>query len=236
MNNRESGKRMAAAILVLALGFPTAAYGAGWERMDKEQWRYVNDDGSYIRDGFSPDGYYVDGSGIWQADRVFLGAKVPNRNTFLTSSQVGSLMNLEASMKTMMQAVGEECGDVRGITLEEKQVICFTLKSREEEELFSFYKEEETDGYVLRLKCALSSSKGTNAKLSWYDYQVIRAILCGVCPAGTLVGDAIYSSWEDDNRWGLKSGTWVLAGGVMIKYEAASGAGIYHIKAAQTMP
>ena len=228
-NRKNMGKKLAAFCLILTCLFSDTAFGAGWERVDGGGWRYVQEDGSFVHDGFSPDGYYVDSSGIWRENREILGARIPNRNTFLTASQAGSLLSWEERMRAMMKTVGEDCGESRSVTLEDKRI---TYLGPEDQELFSFYKEEATDGYILRLKCKLSNTRGSKNNTIWYDFQALSAFLAGVCPGGVVVSEAIYSSWEETNSYGLKNGTWIPAGGVLIRYEAVSGAGIYHIKEA----
>lgn len=224
---RRRGKRLMAVSLALALAFPGTAFGAGWEKQDGGGWRYQKEDGSYLYDGFSHDGYYVDGSGIWQEEAEILGGKVANGNTFLTPSQVGSLVTFEKELKPMMERIGKDCGNVRSITLEEKRITYFALENETERELFSFYKDGDT--YVLRLKCHLSDTRGSRARASWYDYQILSAILLKVSPAGMKLAEAVYSSWEDDNRYGVKSGKWVSVGDAWVIYEGISGAGLYHI-------
>ena len=36
----------------------------GWLQLG-ENWYYLNDDGTLLRNGYTPDGYYVDESGMW---------------------------------------------------------------------------------------------------------------------------------------------------------------------------
>lgn len=224
---RRGGGRLLAVSLALILSFPGTAFGAGWEKQSGGGWRYQREDGSYLCDGFSHDGYYVDDSGIWREETEILGAKVANGNTFLTPSQAGSMVTFEKELKPMMERIGKDCGNVRSITLEEKRITYFALEDNKERELFSFYKDGET--YVLRLKSHLSDTRGSKARSSWYDYQILSAILLKVSPAGMKLAEAVYSSWEDDNQYGVKNGGWVLVGDAWMTYEGESGAGMYRI-------
>jgi len=227
------GKKLPALLLAMLCAFPETAFGAGWERQPDGGWRYQKEDGSYLYDGFSADGYYVDTSGIWWEHQEILGGRVASRNTFLTPDQAGSLESFADDLRPMLETIGRDCGNVRSMALEEKRITCFALKDQTEQELFSFYKDEEGTGYVLRIKCRLSNTKGLKARSSWYDYQLITAILARVSPAGRKVAEAVYSSWKEDNQYGIKSKEWVLAGDTWIRYEAVQGAGLYYIAGRQ---
>lgn len=227
--------KLLAVLLVFMSLLPETAHGAGWEKADGGQWRYQKEDQTYLYDGFSDDGYYVDANGIWQEKQNILGVEIANRNSFLPSSQAGSLTAFEQDLKPIMQAVGKDCGNSRSITLEEQRITCFglinqTSNTQTEQELFSFYKDSATDGYILRIKCHLTKVKGAKPRTSWYDYQILSAVLTKISPAGLKLADAIHSSWEEDNQYGIKSNEWTRVGDMLVRYESAQGTGIYYIK------
>ena len=225
----KSGLVLAAAVLTIG-SMTITSLAAGWEKQKEGEWKYQNEDGSYLANGFAPDGYYIDGSGLWASETDILTAKVPNRNHFLRASEAGSLTSWQPQIVKAMDILTKECGDVRGFALEDSKITYYTIDGETETELMSFYKDSVNDGYCLRLKCALSSDKGTVARTSWYDYQVMRLLVSMVSRTGNEVADAIYSSWESNNTHGLKFGQWVPAGDTQILYDAVSGAGIYHIR------
>lgn len=117
----------------------------------------------------------------------------------------------------MMEAVGKDCGNSRSVTLEEQ-------------ELFTFAKDSGTDGYILRVKCHLTNVKGAKPRTSWYDYQILSAILAKISLAGLKLADSVYSSWEGDNQYGIKSDEWIRVGDMAVKYEGVQGERIYYIK------
>ncbi len=238
MRKRAMWRKAAAAVLTICCVMPVTVHGAGWEKAEKGTWRYQREDGSYVANALTEDGYYIDGSGIWQESRSVLGVEIPNRNHFLRASQAGSMMEFEDMLFGMLRTIGEDCGNVRGVSLEERGIYYFLIDGQykgesSEKELFSFYKDDDTDGYVLRLKCSLSTVSGSKARTSWYDYQVLSGILGRVSATGAQLAEAVYSSWEKDNVYGLKAGQWVRVGDAMVKYEAASGTGIYYMRAAE---
>lgn len=227
---KRSGKMKAAALaLILSLTVSGTVFGAGWQQTS-EGWRYQNEDGTWFTNGFTPDGYYIDGSGIWTEKEVILGVTLPGRNEFLTASMAGSLTGWEQDLKKAMETIVKEKGNIRSFTLEDGRVTSYGLTKDGERELFSFYKSAEDDGYVLRLKCALTKSVGRTPLSSWYDYQVLSLLFRKFSRTGGQLAEAVYSSWEEDNSYKLKNGQWVPAGDAFIRYEAADGAGFYYIK------
>lgn len=216
-----------AAVFTMVCSLPAMA--AGWEKHGDGSWSYRQEDGSLLVSGLTPDGYYIDGSGIWWEARDIMGIRIPNRNSFLTASQAGSLTTFEPELTKAMGVIVKECGNIRSITLEENSITYWSEGTDNERELMCLYKDTATDGYRLRISCALTPRKGSQAKVSWYDYQVLQLLLAKISRAGAQISEAIYSSWELDNSYGLKNGQWVAAGDASINYEAISGAGIYYI-------
>ncbi len=45
------------------------------------------------------------------------------------------------------------------------------------------------------------------------------------------MAQAIYSSWEDTNSYGLRVNEWVEVGDTMVRYVPSQGAGLYEIRA-----
>lgn len=227
---RQKKLRAAALALAVSLLCPEAAWAAGWENTGNG-WRYQKEDGSYLADGLSPDGYYIDGSGLWTENTVILGLKLPNRNSFLRASQLGSMTGLESDLRVLVKAVTSDCGNVRGAGMEDRGITWF-LNGDTEQELFAFYKDTSSDGYTLKVSCSFSRARGTKPRGSWYDYQVLTALLCRVSATGPQIAEAVWSSWQDENAYGIKPGGWVRVGDAEVSYESTSGAGIYRIRPA----
>lgn len=221
------------AAVVLGSAWPLTVAAQGWEKLENSDWRYQKEDGSYLTDSYTPDGYYMDGNGIWKEKQEFLGEEISAPNSFRTASQTGSLTDFSDMLSSMCRRISEDCGDVREAAATEEEIVWLRTGEQQEMELFRFYKIPDTDGYALRLKCSLTKTAGTKPRASWYDYQVLSGLLCRISASGGQLADAVYSSWEEDNSHGLKAGEWVRAGDAMIKYESISGAGIYEIRAAE---
>lgn len=247
MGRKSAGKRMTALGMaaLLALAPVSEARAAGWIQQDNNTWKYQREDGSYIADGFTPDGYFIDGSGVWKAEYEFLGMRLKNTNTFTTPAQAGSFLNWESDMTYMMDSILDELDGVRGIELSEQEVGLYAIYNNTGRELLNFYKSQDGESYVVSLKCPLNTTKAstTTTRISnrvtrtktvnaaWYDYQVLIALLSRVSRTGPKLADALYSSWVSTNAYGLERDKWVAVGDALVRYEAANGEGLYFIKA-----
>lgn len=40
--------------------------------------------------------------------------------------------------------------------------------------------------------------------------------------------DAVYSSWEEDKQYGIKTSQWTVVGDMLVRYESVPGAGVYY--------
>jgi len=65
-----------------------------------------------------------------------------------------------------------------------------------------------------------------------YDYQVFQAFLYSISSTPELLIDAIYNSWEEDNRWNINRTGYTQVGDAMVKYTGGSGCGYYYIRSA----
>lgn len=245
------GKRVVSAILAASLttSIPLVSFGAGWQKIGSGQWSYQNEDETYLAGGFTPDGYYIDTSGIWRESVSILGVEYPNRNSFLAPDDAGSFLEWERTMTTTMDHIVKDLKDIRGIELQSDQVGVYSVSNNAAKKLFDFYKSTDKESYMLRLSCPLSkiqsgtstltstisgrtsTEKVTTYNAAWYDYQVLAGLMCRISRTGVILADAIYSSWEEENVYGLKLGQWVPVGDALIRYEVSGGAGVYQIKA-----
>ncbi len=244
---KHMGKRMTALGMaaLLALAPVSEARAAGWIEVNGGNWKYQREDGSYVADGFTPDGYYIDSTGTWKAEYEFLGMLLKNTNTFLTPAAAGSFLKWESDMTYMMDAILDELDGTRGIELSEQEVGLYAITNNTGRELLNFYKAQDGESYVVSLKCPLNTTKAssTTTRISnsvtrtktvnaaWYDYQVLIGLLSKVSRTGPKLADALYSSWMSTNAYGLERDQWVAVGDALVRYEAADGEGLYYIKA-----
>ncbi len=232
---RGTAALLAAALLALSAAAP--AY-AGWEEQEDGSWWYTKEDGTYLTDGFTSEGYYLDGTGVWHETEEILGGSFANRNFFLTPQLAGSFLVWMPQFEDMMEQIIEDIGGRRGFEIAPQKIDVYAISGNSGRELMSFYKEAGGESYVLCLKCGLSrertvyeeSTQTVLLNSAWYDYQVMTALLCSVSRTGFKLADAVCSSWEETNRYGLKAGEWVAVGDALVKYEPSDGAGLYFIR------
>jgi len=201
---------------------------AQWQQNGNGSWSYANEDGSILTNDFTPDGYYVDGSGCWRESVNVLGAEIPARNSFLASSDQ-SLMDFQEMLQEIHKTLERDMGGRRGFAASDSCIRYFHMDKEKRSDRFSFAREPGSGGYVLELRCPLVREKGSPAVASWYDYQVLRALFLKVSRSGDMLADAIYESWEGGNAYGLGLGKQVQVGDAFVSYEAVNGAGIYRI-------
>lgn len=222
-------------LVVLALLFSlvlTMVAFAGWETDGNKQWRYRNEDGTYLTSALTPDGYYVDSNGIWQESYTILGAEIKAKNYFLLSSNETVFDAFLPTLEKMTVTLKEETGGKRGFYVRNDRVEYVGLSDKTEIPLLYLSKDKESAGYRLEISCRLTKNDVPEKKLSQYDYQVLRGLLNMVSRSGELLSDAVYSSWEDSNSYGISMEDWVTVGDAKIRYLAVNGAGIYEIAAA----
>ena len=244
---KRMGKRITALGMaaLLALAPVCEARAAGWVQRRTGEWIFQREDGSFVADGFTPDGYFIDGTGVWKSEYQFMGMTFKNTNTFLTPAQAGSFLTWEKDMISMMDVVLSELDGTRGIELSEEEVGLYAIYNNTGRELLNFYKSQDGESYVVTLKCPLNTTKASSTTTSisnqvtrtktvnaaWYDYQVLIALLSRVSRTGPKLADALYSSWMSTNAYGLERDQWVAVGDALVRYEAENGEGVYLIKA-----
>ena len=106
------GRILAAALCLTGL-LSFAAYGDQWVEIEDGVWEYRLDDGTYLTDGFTPDGYFIDGSGRWTENAVVLETEVPNRNSFLPPTDENAFLDyadiLNDVQRVLYRRKGKSC-------------------------------------------------------------------------------------------------------------------------------
>lgn len=231
MKNGRKNRRVIAAGLgcILALSAPFSAL-ADWEKQPDETWWYTKEDGTYLMDGFTKDGYYVDGTGVWRSSVEILNTRIPCKNYFLKAGQNKEWEKMTTVIGQLKTQLEEKVGEISQIRTYGDHLELVRVKDEKETVLFSLWQDAQTDGYLLKLATSLTKDKGETERLSWYDYQVLRAWLHCISRTGEMASQAIYSSWEEKNDYGLSFGQWVPVGDCEIQYSPADGMGYYYIR------
>ena len=255
---RKAGRLMAITLmtgvmLAMSLAAPAKAGGNNAsQRGVKGGWvptqvanvlAYQKMDGTFLTDGFTEDGYYVNKDGFWAPAWRILGAWVPSRNSFLTSDLMGEFEGTEKLVTEAQKKLTEDLHGWRVMSLFSDHITLYAVSQtgakREKRPRISMYKNPAFNGYTIQIKTHLSGDEremtgesGEWRSMATYDYQVLRLFLNFVSRSGDKAAKAIYSSWEDVNSYDLIVNSWVTVGDTQIRYVPSDGAGLYEIKAA----
>lgn len=226
-------KKLAAILLagVMAAGLSFQAM-AGWEVNSDGSYCYKLESGEVLKDGFTEDGYYVDSTGYWRDSQTIFFTSVPSRNYFVKASQNKNWEGSKTVIDSLKSVVVQGMTPVRNFKLNGELIEYVRLSDTAETLLFSFMTDPETDGYVLKLSASLSKDSTGTVTMAWYDYQVLRVLMSAVSRTGDQISEAVYSSWEARNSYGLSLNKWVQVGDCEIKYTAGNGVGYYYIRPA----
>lgn len=212
---------------ILTMGSSLPAW-AGWIANGDQSWGYQKEDGSFIIDGFSPDGYYLNGEGRWYEKVDVLGVEIAGQNIFLESQSM-SFSDWKPALEKFADSITEEMGNRRGFSISEEELVCYMTGSGKNTKRLLLHRDTESKGYRLEVSCPLRKEKGYPVSAAWYDYQTLRFFLLSVSRCGDKLADAVYQSWEGDNVYGLKIGQWVRVGDCRMRYSPGNGTGIYEI-------
>ena len=241
-----------AAVLVLSMN--TAVYAdGGIKPIVKGVWvpvgegnvlGYLKPDGSYLQDGFTEDGYYVNKYGFWTPAVNILGAAVPMRNSWLYQSAAGEFEGFTPVLKSAHKKLTQDLHGYRVISAYSSHIVLNAVSTdnngkRTKEKRLAIYQNPDFNGYTIQVKTPLSGDEkelsddaGEWRSMALYDYQVLRLFTNLISRSGDLVAKSIYESWEDANTFGLKMNEWVQVGDTFVRYIPSQGSGLYEIKAA----
>ncbi len=68
--------------------------------------------------------------------------------------------------------------------------------------------EREKGEFTLTVRCPLTREYEGNIPMSWYDFQCLRVVTNLLSRTGDQLAEAVYYSWEGDNRYGVKLEQW----------------------------
>ena len=223
------GRILAAALCLTGL-LSFAAYGDQWVEIEDGVWEYRLDDGTYLTDGFTPDGYFIDGSGRWTENAVVLETEVPNRNSFLPPTDENAFLDYADILNDVQRVLYRDLGDIRRFRISDDRISFCAADGDELTELFTLYQNRNGGNYQLVLKTGLTRDAGEKPSVSWYDYECLRLLLRRISRTGDQLAEAVYYSWEGDNRYGIKMYQKTAVGDALGSYEPSGGAGIYWIE------
>ncbi len=204
---------------------------------------YLLPDGTYLRDAYTADGYYVNKNSFWAQAYAIFGYPIPARNSWLTADAVGDFEGLVPIMHGAQEKLTTDLHGWRVISVYSTHIALYSVENtnteRNKVKRLAMYKNPDINGYTIQVCTPLAGDEqemtdtaGEWSSMAFYDYQILRVMMYCVSRSGDKVAQAIYSSWMDTNSDNLKVGEWVTVGDTMIKYVPSNGAGLYEIKAA----
>ncbi len=207
-------------------------------------WFYADENGNYLTNCFSTDGYYVDINGARFITKEILGAKITQRNTWMSPSEAGGFDCFVNGATVIQKALNKALYGARVISVYSNHVMLRSVvksdKQQTSEERLAIYKNTDINGYTIMIrtevggdrKVLLDGADSTINPIPEYDYGVLRFYTNMVSRSGDLLATAIYSSWQDNNEYGLEMGEWIRVGDTLVRYMPSDGAGLYEIRAA----
>lgn len=228
---KDMKKKIPAAIAALMTAvslFAPPAYAAGWANDGGGDY-YVQDDGAVLVNTMTPDGYYVDGNGKWfQEHLTILGQEFTSPQKFTPMS--GQTFEYYLAMVNgMNERIQNAAPGRRAIHLYRDGMSLCAVENQKETPILVLSEDTATGGYRLRISANLGSGGFVDTDLRSYDYEVFRFMCALISNRPSILADAIYQSWQRENRYGINMFSWAPAADTMVMVEVENGAGIYRI-------
>ena len=197
----------------------------GWIK-DKGKDYYLTEGGRLVVNTITPDGYFVNRNGEWFQRKTTIFEEA------FAAPQKFPSVNDEWAGKASLEALNKKIDALffnRKIKITEHAVEYVSDALGKEEVLLGAYKDTSDGSYRFDIRISLEPSSTSKTKPATYDYMVFRALMYQLTSTPEQLEDAIYSSWEENNRWNISRDHWVWVGDAWVKYTAGSGAGYYYV-------
>lgn len=195
----------------------------GWTLVG-DRYFYLTETGFCLQNTITPDRYYVNPDGAWQVRTAeILG------NHFQAPEKICSAENAwsgEEAMKGLQKKI-KETFSKRKIRITDTSME-YTA-GEENEVLIGIYKNAASGAFRLDIRTNLDKSSTELDETATYDYAVFRAFLYQITTTPDYLEEAVYSSWQEDNRWKIQRNSNVWIGDSEVKYGAGDGYGCYYI-------
>lgn len=198
--------------------------GHGWIQ-DGQKHYYLDAEGACLINQITPDGYYVDTNGAWHQRSTEIFNVVFDAPVKFPSAS--SPWADESALKGMKKEI-DALFDTRRIRITENAVE-YLAGDTKESTLIGIYKDPENGSFRMDLRLNLDKSSAEKDAAATYDYMVFRAMLHQITSTPDLLENAIYSSWEEENRWNISRTGYTPIGDAQVKYTAGNGYGCYQV-------
>lgn len=203
----------------------------GW-RQEGGGWCYYQEDGSRLTSALTPDGYLVDGEGIWKRQQLdILGQKVTTPERFVNASRMGNWSGVLPALDNINRSIQRSLNGKRIFHVYEDGIrYCRVESGSRETELVSLVRDRGSDGYQICLRTDLGKRNSDWTSASTYDHEVFLYFCALVSNRPVVLADAIYRNWQGDNGYGLSRETRVQVEDALVRYQAEDGCGIYYVE------
>ncbi len=205
----------------------------GWIQVEGRYY-YLYEDGHCAVSEITPDGYRVDASGAWYEEKLeILGQEFPLPSKFQDMGTIGEGWgSAEAALNGIAKKVTNDFGGKRKLSVGSQAIEYKTADTsgKEGSWYLGLYKDFTTGGYRLDIHILLDRDAGTQSRTEAVDYGILKAMLTSVSSAPEQLEDAIYSSWQEENIWGISRTALIPVGDCGIRYEAGEGYGRYYLQ------
>ena len=195
----------------------------GWVKVDDKDY-YLAQDGHCLMNTVTPDGYYVSPSGEW-----FIRSTNILGIDFKGYTKVPAVTEAWSGAKAMKALANEIWYTFESRDIKVTDTSMEYVRGEDEEVLIGIYKNADTGAYRLKLATGLDKGSTSQKKAATFDYAVFRAMIYQVTSTPEILEDAVYNSWEEDNRWEIDRVNYVQVGDSWVRYSAGNGYGYYYI-------
>lgn len=227
-----SQKIIACVMMIVLCSNPAIAYAdnpsAGNWVQNGSAFSWISQDGSILTNAVTPDGYFVNASGLWQTEtREFLGEGFILPDKFLGSKNVADMGLWLSDINKLNKQIQQLFQGARIFHVYQNSITYSKVADKKETQLLALYLDNESNGWKIRVSCSLDCSKTDKVYATSIDFVVLQFFVSFFSHTPDYVADAVYRSWEGDNLWKLSSQEMTAVGDSMIKYSVEDGAAIY---------
>lgn len=201
----------------------------GWQQIGGIYY-YLYEDGHCAINEVTPDGFRVDGSGAWyEVKKEILGQEITIPSRFIPSAAMSENWgNQNTFLEGLNQSLDKGFAGARKLSVTPESVEYISVKDGKR--YLGLYKDSDAGGYRLDIRIKLDRSSTDMELASTYNYGVFQALLSVISSSPDQLCDAIYSSWQEQNRYGLTRGTYTQVGDCQVMYESGQGYGKFFIR------
>lgn len=203
--------------------------GGRWAQSG-EAYYWTLENGALLTNGVTPDGYYVNAAGFWQAEkREYLGASTVLPDQFVGSAAQTDMRAYQDAVRQFDLYVQKIFDGKRAFRLYADRIAYCQVSGKEDAVLFALYKDVGSGGWKVRVSCLLEEMRADKVTACGADYVVLQYLLSLVSHTPEYAADAIFQSWMGKNGWNVQSKTKAAVGDCMMSYAVEDGAAVYQI-------